>query len=342
MSYLGKKHGTFSFAQLKTKDANLAVRSYGTLFNGWLLQVVPVPTAPEGGKMDTTMIVVTKKHKFAPYFAGIYAMPKVDQMPAQFNKLPEAAKKHMMTEHWSSVVNVRCAKTATAYVKNSGGTVILEPMDVPGIGTMAKYADPNGVFFTVIEYFCNKSMSCDKSKENCDMPKGADCTPKKGECDAMQEKYDMQNSCFYGCLCHCHDHCHNHVHGDCCPEGDHDMDELMSWFEYVADDEDSLKKAKLFYSGLFGWIIHWGVADGAKTAMAKHVGDKYPLAYLYVKDAAHSAKGWMPSAFVPCVKEYADKAKSLGMEVVYLDANACARAVIKDKAGALFGLRSYK
>jgi predicted enzyme related to lactoylglutathione lyase len=297
------------------------------------------------------MLIITKKNKSVPYFGGVFSttmdMTKMPHMAS----MPDDIKKKILSDHWSSHVAVRCVKKAVEYVKNNGGKVLLESMPIP-VGTLAHFVDPNGEFFAVIEYNCGQSVcempksgDCKTSTANCDaskggdmpkgdmpkggdMSKGGDCDMMKGECHTKSDNHCHQSSC--------------HEFDDCCEEGYPDMNELMGWFEYVADDEKSLEKAKLFYSGLFGWTICDGVADGAKTAMAKHVGDQYPSAYLYAKDAAHSAKGWTPSVFVPCVKGYADKAKSLGMEVIYLDANACARAVIKDKTGAVFGLRSYK
>ena len=50
---------------------------------------------------------------------------------------------------WTSYVSVDDAAAVAAAVKEAGGAVIAEPMDVVGLGTMAIFSDPEGAVFGV-------------------------------------------------------------------------------------------------------------------------------------------------------------------------------------------------
>lgn len=50
---------------------------------------------------------------------------------------------------WTTYVSVADAAATTAAVREAGGQVIAEPMDVLGLGTMAVYSDPTGAVFGV-------------------------------------------------------------------------------------------------------------------------------------------------------------------------------------------------
>jgi predicted enzyme related to lactoylglutathione lyase len=50
---------------------------------------------------------------------------------------------------WSSYVSVADAEATAAAVAEAGGSVIAEPMDVMGLGTMAVFADPTGAVFGI-------------------------------------------------------------------------------------------------------------------------------------------------------------------------------------------------
>jgi predicted enzyme related to lactoylglutathione lyase len=67
---------------------------------------------------------------------GLMAMP--EQMPAQ------------MPSYWQSYFAVADADAAVAKAQELGATVIMEPMDAPGIGRMAALTDPQGAGFSVI------------------------------------------------------------------------------------------------------------------------------------------------------------------------------------------------
>jgi hypothetical protein len=48
---------------------------------------------------------------------------------------------------WATYVSVEDAAATTAAVRDNGGSVVVEPMDVMGLGTMAVFADPGGAVF---------------------------------------------------------------------------------------------------------------------------------------------------------------------------------------------------
>lgn len=50
---------------------------------------------------------------------------------------------------WSSYVAVADAAATAAAVKENGGSVVVEPMDVMGMGHMAVFTDPTGAFFGI-------------------------------------------------------------------------------------------------------------------------------------------------------------------------------------------------
>lgn len=53
------------------------------------------------------------------------------------------------TPVWSTYVWVESADEAAVAVKDAGGSVLMEPFDVPGAGRMAVFADPTGAVFCV-------------------------------------------------------------------------------------------------------------------------------------------------------------------------------------------------
>jgi uncharacterized protein len=68
--------------------------------------------------------------------AGLMAMP--EQMPAE------------MPSYWQNYFAVADADATVAKALQLGATVIMEPMDAPGIGRMAALLDPQGAGFSVI------------------------------------------------------------------------------------------------------------------------------------------------------------------------------------------------
>lgn len=52
---------------------------------------------------------------------------------------------------WNTYISVEDAEATTAKVRDAGGTVIVEPMDVVGMGKMAIFTDPVGASFGIWE-----------------------------------------------------------------------------------------------------------------------------------------------------------------------------------------------
>ena len=50
---------------------------------------------------------------------------------------------------WATYVSVEDAEATAAKVTEAGGEPIVEPMDVPGLGTMAVFTDPTGAVFGI-------------------------------------------------------------------------------------------------------------------------------------------------------------------------------------------------
>ncbi len=114
--------GTPSWADLGSPDLDAAVDFYSGLF-GW--EVPPSENVEQtGGYRRAT--------KGGADVAGMMPLMQEGQPPA-----------------WTSYVSVADAAATAAAVKEAGGSVIAEPMDVLGLGTMAIFADPTGAVFGI-------------------------------------------------------------------------------------------------------------------------------------------------------------------------------------------------
>ena len=114
--------GTPSWVDLGSPDLDAAVEFYTGLF-GW---EVPASENVEqtGGYRRAT--------KDGADVAGMMPLMQEGQPPA-----------------WSSYVSVEDADATAAAVKEAGGSVFAEPMDVMDLGKMAIFADPTGAVFGV-------------------------------------------------------------------------------------------------------------------------------------------------------------------------------------------------
>jgi uncharacterized protein len=117
--------GTFSYAELSTSDQEGAKSFYGRLF-GWDYEDVPLPEEAGG---------------------GVYTLCKVegDTAAAIFGS------DGPLPPHWNNYVTVESAADAQAKASELGGDVMMEVMDVMGLGRMAALADPTGGAFMVWE-----------------------------------------------------------------------------------------------------------------------------------------------------------------------------------------------
>jgi predicted enzyme related to lactoylglutathione lyase len=117
--------GTFSYVELSTDDADGAKSFYAELF-GWDYEDNPLPEEAGG---------------------GVYTLCKVqgDTAAAIFES------DGPLPPHWNNYVTVESAEAAQAKAAELGGSVMMETMDVMGLGRMAALADPTGAAFMVWE-----------------------------------------------------------------------------------------------------------------------------------------------------------------------------------------------
>ncbi|HEX7293500.1 MAG TPA: VOC family protein, partial [Solirubrobacterales bacterium] len=104
---------------LTTPDVEAAAEFYGALF-GW-----EVPELANSAEMGG----YRRAKKGGKDVAGVYPLMEEGQPPA-----------------WATYVSVSDAAATAALIKENGGSVIVEPMDI-GMGHMAVFADPSGAVF---------------------------------------------------------------------------------------------------------------------------------------------------------------------------------------------------
>ena len=117
------KKGEYSWHELATDDFQAAFDFYSSLF-GW----------EEVGRHEMGGPV------------GTYFMFGLDGIATGgiFNRMPE-----MPSAFWLGYVRVKDVQRMVKKVKSAGGTVLTEPMEVPGGDWIAQFADPNGAMFAV-------------------------------------------------------------------------------------------------------------------------------------------------------------------------------------------------
>ncbi|GAB2969781.1 VOC family protein [Amycolatopsis acidiphila] len=116
----GYEPGTPCWVDLTTPDVEGAARFYSGLF-GWEV----VDQGPEFGGYR---------------MCHLRGRPVAGLGPAQDPGIPP---------NWTSYVSVTDADVATKAITAAGGQVFVEPMDIPGSGRMAIFADPAGAAFGV-------------------------------------------------------------------------------------------------------------------------------------------------------------------------------------------------
>ncbi len=114
--------GVPCWVDLASPDLDAAVEFYGKLF-GW-----EVPEQPSSAELGG----YRRAKKGGADVAGMLPLMQEGQPTA-----------------WSSYVSVADADATAAAVKENGGTVVVEPMDVMGMGHMAVFTDPTGAFFGI-------------------------------------------------------------------------------------------------------------------------------------------------------------------------------------------------
>jgi uncharacterized protein len=114
--------GTPCWVELGTPDIEATAAFYGELF-GW--EIPELPNSAELGGYR-------RAKKDGKDVAGVAPLMQEGQPPA-----------------WTSYISVEDADATAVAVKEAGGSVIAEPMDVMDLGRMAIFADPTGAVFGI-------------------------------------------------------------------------------------------------------------------------------------------------------------------------------------------------
>ena len=132
--------GTFCWFECGTTDAAAAKDFYTKLF-GWDAIDVPMP-GDTGGAY--TLLQVDGAD-----IAGLYELAG-----PQFEGVPS---------HWMPYVNVESADDSAARAEALGATIVQAPMDVPGVGRLALFADPAGANIAVFQLGDHPGTDPDKT-----------------------------------------------------------------------------------------------------------------------------------------------------------------------------------
>lgn len=119
-----KKQGFFSWCELLTSDEAAAKDFYTRLF-GWTLEEMPMG-------MPYTIVKADGK--------GIGGIMKI---PEEATGMPPAWGAYVTVDDVDAV-----AKTAVAL----GGSILVEPRDIPGVGRFCVIRDPQGAVISAITY----------------------------------------------------------------------------------------------------------------------------------------------------------------------------------------------
>ena len=122
---VNKTHGAFSWSELMTSDPAAAAKFYGELF-GWQVKEM----GAEMGGYRVANIGETS-------VGGLMAIPEQAQG---------------LAPRWGVYVTVDDVDRTLAQALKLGAKVCMEPMDVPGVGRMAGFNDPQGAMISIITY----------------------------------------------------------------------------------------------------------------------------------------------------------------------------------------------
>ena len=115
--------GLFSWMELQTTDPGSATDFYRSVF-GWNIEVQDMPVGP---------YYVLKVGDLG--VGGAMKLPVPDIPP-----------------HWSAYVTVRDVDASLADAESGGGGVCLPAFDVPGVGRLGAFTDPQGAFLAVAAF----------------------------------------------------------------------------------------------------------------------------------------------------------------------------------------------
>ena len=126
---LVNEHGTFTWSELMTDDTSAAGSFYSAVF-GWRAEVTEMPNGP---------------------YTSFWADGNVEGNAAagMMAKTPEMGS---FPNYWGVYFAVDDVDATLGAVKDNGGQVLMQPMDVPEVGRFAVIQDPQGASSTVITY----------------------------------------------------------------------------------------------------------------------------------------------------------------------------------------------
>jgi uncharacterized protein len=123
-----QQHGAFSWCELMTPDVAAAKDFYQKIF-GWTLKDEPMP-----GEKTYTVIQAGEEK-----IGGIFSTN-------------DALSEETPTPHWGTYVTVDNVDQSIELATSIGAKVIVPPMDIPGTGRFAVFADPQGAVLSIISY----------------------------------------------------------------------------------------------------------------------------------------------------------------------------------------------
>jgi uncharacterized protein len=123
----GETHGHFSWCELQTTDVKEAKKFYKKLL-GWTLEDCPV----EG---DLTYTVIKM---------GDRAIGGICHIPDE--------QADTSVPFWKTYVTVKNVNATAKKVETLGGTILVQPTDIPGSGRFCVFRDPQGAVLHVITY----------------------------------------------------------------------------------------------------------------------------------------------------------------------------------------------
>jgi len=127
MSNVVEQNSAFGWCELMTTDTEAAKSFYTQLF-GWKLKDMSM----EG--IDYTTISAGEQE-----IGGIMS---VSAPPVQGNPPP----------HWGVYVTVEDVDASAKKAEELGATILVSPMDIPGVGRFSVIQDPQGAVLSIITY----------------------------------------------------------------------------------------------------------------------------------------------------------------------------------------------
>ncbi len=120
--------GTFGWNELVTDDTE-ACEAFFTQLTGWTTDSNPM----EDG--------------------GVYTFFKQGDRPVGGMMSMQSLGLKGVPSHWMAYLTVEDVDAACARCRELGGRIVMEPMDVPGIGRFAIIADPSDAALGLAQYF---------------------------------------------------------------------------------------------------------------------------------------------------------------------------------------------